>query len=70
MMESRIQVDEEILGRIRHRTYIYLCRSEAELTLSSTSATVFDRHRRRVDRFLAALAPDGLEQVECLISPS
>ena len=63
VMESRIQVDTEILGRIRHRTYIYLCRSEAELTLSSTSATVFDRHRRRVDRFLAALAPDGLDKL-------
>jgi hypothetical protein len=63
VMESRVQVDEEILGRIRQRTFMYLCRCEAELSFASTSATVFDRHRRRVDRHLAVLAPDALDKL-------
>jgi hypothetical protein len=62
-MENRIQIDQEILGRVRHRTYVYLCDCEAKLTFSSTSGTVFDRHRRRVDRYLAELAPDALDKL-------
>jgi hypothetical protein len=63
VMESRILIDQEILGRIRHRTHMYLCRCEAELTFASTSGTIFDRHRHRVDRCLTELAPDVLDKL-------
>ena len=63
VLEARVQIDQEIIGRIRHRTFMYLCRCETELTFSATTSTVFDRHRRVVDQHLASLAPDVLEQL-------
>lgn len=51
-----------IIERIRYRTFGYLCRCENELALGSAAASVFDKHRHRVDATLSAVAPEVLEQ--------
>ena len=63
VLEARVQIDQEVLGRIHHRTFTYLCQCEAELSFAATAATVFDRHRRVVDRHLATLTPDVLDKL-------
>jgi hypothetical protein len=42
---------------------MYSCRCEAELTFASWSGSVFIRHQRRVDKLLAASAPDALDKL-------
>jgi len=53
----------EVLGRIRHRTFAYLCGCETAMLLGAVTANVFARHRSRVDRYLSSLAPEVVEQL-------
>ncbi len=62
LVESAIGVNREIQGRIRLRTFLYLCRCESSLALGWTSSSIFDRHRQRVDGYLKALSPELLEK--------
>jgi hypothetical protein len=61
-LDQRARLDRIVLERVRFRTYAYLSRCETELALGGIAANVFDRHRRRVDGTLAAVAPEILEQ--------
>ena len=61
-LDRRAYADRSVLERIRQRMYFYLCRCETELAVGGIAANVFDRHRRRVDETLSAVAPEILEQ--------
>jgi len=63
-----VSLQMQVLERIRHRTFAYLCRCEAEITVGAINATIFDRHRRRVDRYLAEWAPHILEKLNAAYS--
>jgi hypothetical protein len=58
LLDCSIAMDIEILGRIRHRVFAYLCRCEALLAFESVNSAIFDRHRAVVDAHLRQLAPD------------
>ena len=60
--KGHAELEQEVLDRIRHRTFHYLCRSEAQLSSGASSQNVFERHRRRVDRYLGELAPEVLAE--------
>lgn len=62
-LTAGVQLRQEILGRIRHRTFAYLCRCETAMLFGAATASIFDRHRARVDRYLSSLAPDVVEQL-------
>jgi hypothetical protein len=62
-LEQRAALDREILERIRYRTHSYLCSCEIELRFGSTSSTILDRHRIRVDRHLGLVGPDVVEKL-------
>jgi hypothetical protein len=62
MWQARAGLQEEVLARIRQRTFHYLCRCEVQVASGATSQRVFERHRKRVDRYLGELAPEVLAE--------
>jgi hypothetical protein len=61
-MEMRREADLEIIERATHRVFTYLCTVERELSYIGVNADIFERHRRRVESFLAQISPRVLEQ--------
>jgi hypothetical protein len=61
-MEMRREADLEIIERATHRVYTYLCTVERDLSYIGVNADIFERHRRRVESFLAKISPRVLEQ--------
>lgn len=63
VIDQRLLMEDQALGRIRHRVFSYLCRCERELGFGVSASSIFDRYRQRVDAHLAQLAPEVLEQL-------
>jgi hypothetical protein len=62
MLNDRADMNDQILDRIRQRTYAYLCQVETELSYAVATERIFEGHRQRVDQFLRLVAADVLEQ--------
>lgn len=60
--ELRREVDLEIIERTTHRAYTYLCTVERELSYIGVNADIFERHRRRVEAFMAQIDSPVLDQ--------
>ena len=61
-IKGRLDLEREVLNRLRHRVFYYLCRCEMRVTYGAASAYIFEAHRTKVDRHLAMLAPDILSE--------
>jgi hypothetical protein len=61
-LRERMAIDVEVLDRIRHRTFWYLCHAERLVLFQGAVRPIFDSHQSRVDRTLAEVAPDILDQ--------
>jgi len=61
-MELRREFDLEIIERVTHRVFTYLCTVERDLSYIGVNADIFERHRRRVESFLSRISPRVLEQ--------
>ncbi len=59
---QRASMDAEVLHRIRHRVFAYLCNVESRLTVVVATEQIFDAHRLRVDLVLRESATEVLEQ--------
>lgn len=68
--ENKRVVVNDILARIRNDAFQYLMRCETTLRLSITGQRIFDRHRKRVDRLLRAVAPEVLDMLNAAIRRS
>ena len=60
--ETRVLLNEQMLGRIRQRTFAYLCHCENVLTFSGSSSSIFDHYRTQVDKFIGEISPEILSQ--------
>lgn len=63
VLDARLMMEAEVLGRIQYRVYSYLCQCERALGFGAGAGSIFDRYRTRVDSHLADLAPEVLEQL-------
>jgi hypothetical protein len=61
-MDLRRGFDLEVVERATHRAFTYLCTVERDLSYVGVNADIFERHRRRVESFLAQISPRVLEQ--------
>jgi hypothetical protein len=61
-MDVRREFDLEVVERATHRAYTYLCTVERDLSYIGVNADIFERHRRRVESFLAQISPRVLDQ--------
>ncbi|MFE1268512.1 hypothetical protein [Streptomyces sp. NPDC058758] len=59
----RIDLQNQILERIRHRTFSYLCSVETKIGIGFANREIFERSRSRVEEALRGIAPDVLEQL-------
>lgn len=59
---KRVWASREVLERIRHRTFIYLCTCERELMFGATISRTFDLYQTRAESFIKQIAPEILEQ--------
>lgn len=60
--EVRREYDLEVIERATHRVFTYLCTVERDLSYIGVNADIFERHRRRVESFLAQISPKVLDQ--------
>lgn len=61
-MDLRRDFDLEVVERVTHRVFAYLCTVERDLSYIGVSADIFERHRRRAESFLAKIAPQVLDR--------
>ena len=61
-LEDRVALGDEVLDRIRHRTFAYLCDVETRLSVVVATERIFNMHRERVDVFLRDTSAEVLDQ--------
>ena len=67
LRNNRRSVAADIVSGVSNETFSYLAQCKRTLLLSTTGATIFDRHRKRVDDLLVAVAPDVLDKLNAAI---
>jgi hypothetical protein len=60
---NQLMVGRDIVEYLRNEIFEYLMQCETELRFSTIGSDAYERHRERVDRMLATVAPDVLAMI-------
>jgi hypothetical protein len=60
---NQLMVGRDIVEYLRYEVFEYLMQCETELRFSTIGSDAYERHRERVDRMLATVAPNVLAMI-------